>query len=189
MAPWQPDPFDRHVFACAVAIAGGEPLGIGLGLSAAALAALAARYFPGDARFNGPGGDAPAALEEPDLRALLLDHARAGSDEAVWLAHILARRSLGANHLWQDLGLPNRADLSALIRRHFPGLAAANRGDMKWKKFFYRELCRREGMLICKAPTCESCTDFDVCFAAEDGPPLSQIRQPIHSAVAAGAGS
>jgi nitrogen fixation protein NifQ len=178
--PWPPDPFDRHLFACAAeaAAGGGEGLGAGLGLPASALAAIGRRYFPGDRRWLAtPGGEAPAALEEEDLRALLLDHRRGAGEEELWLAHVVARRSLGANHLWQDLGLPCRADLSELMRRHFPGLAAANAGDMKWKKFFYRALCHREGLALCKAPTCEACCDLHVCFAPEEGPPLSQMRQ------------
>ncbi|OAN44763.1 hydrogenase [Paramagnetospirillum marisnigri] len=182
------DPFDRHLFACAIAITLGEsrrPLTAGLGLSAFNLAALVGRYFP-----SAPGllaglsdeDDECLAPEEPDLRALLIEHRTRGLVEEEWLAHVIARRSLGANHLWQDLGLTGRADLSGLMRRHFVGLAELNSRDMKWKKFFYRELCQREGVIICKSPNCEVCTDFAICFGAEDGAsllsatPLSQSR-------------
>ncbi|MDO8608036.1 MAG: nitrogen fixation protein NifQ [Phaeospirillum sp.] len=187
-APGGGDPFDRHLFACAIAVAfdgSGEPLTRGLGLSPEDLAALIGRYFP-----HSPGllsglsrRDDPLAPEEPDLRALLLDFRTHGLLEEVWLAHIIARRSLGSNHLWQDLGLTGRDDLSRLMRRHFLGLAELNHRDMKWKKFFYRELCQREGVVICKSPNCEVCTDAALCFGAEDGPSLltdtalSQTRQ------------
>ena len=184
------DPFDRHLFACAIAIAletTAEPLTRGLGLSSECLAALVGRYFP-----HAPGllsglsrtgrEDAPLAPEEPDLRALLLDFRTRGLLEEEWMAHIVARRALGSNHLWQDLGLTGRADLSGLMRRHFLGLAEMNHHDMKWKKFLYRELCRQEGVVICKSPNCEVCTDAPQCFGAEDGAsllanlPLSQTR-------------
>jgi len=174
------DPFDRHLFACAIAMAlssPGESLTLGLGLSEECLAALVGRYFP-----HAPGllsglslsghGDEPLTIEEPDLRTLLLDYRTRDLIEEEWLAHIVARRCLGSNHLWQDLGLTGRADLSGLMRRHFVGLAELNSRDMKWKKFFYRELCQREGVLICKSPNCEVCTDFSTCFGGEDGASL-----------------
>ena len=150
------DPFDRHLFACSIALvlSAGDTLSNGLGLSSEALAALVGRHFPDSPGLLsglslGDHSDDPASPEEPDLRALLLEFRSQGRIEEEWLAHIIARRSLGANHLWQDLGLTGRADLSGLMRRHFLGLAELNSRDMKWKKFFYRELCQREGVLIC----------------------------------------
>ncbi len=174
------DPFDRHLFACAVAIVRAtsrQPLSVGLGLSPEALAALVGRFFPHApvllAGLSATGhDDAPVAPEEPDLRALLLEHRTSGLVEEEWLAHIIARRSLETNHLWQDLGLTGRPDLSGLMRRHFAGLAVLNHRDMKWKKFFYRELCQREGIPICRSPNCEVCADFTLCFGAEDGASL-----------------
>jgi nitrogen fixation protein NifQ len=185
------DPFDRHLFACAIRTVlsdGSAPLARGLGLSSESLAALIGRHFP-----DAPGllaglsveihDDLPLSPEEPDLRALILENRRGALVEEEWLAHILARRSLGANHLWQDLGLTGRADLSALMRRHFPALADLNSRDMKWKKFLYRELCQREGIMICKSPNCDVCVDYSLCFGAEEGRPLadgtalSQTRQ------------
>jgi nitrogen fixation protein NifQ len=38
---------------------------------------------------------------------------------------------------------------------------------MKWKKFFYRQLCLREEILICKSPTCADCCDQAKCFGPE----------------------
>lgn len=177
-SPGGGDPFDRHLFACTIALAwreGPPPLTRGLGLSAPALAALVGRLFPErPALLAGLRQDdegAPLSPEEPDLRALLLDYRRGALVEEEWLAHILARRALGPNHLWQDLGLTGRGDLSALIRRHFPPLAARNDRDMKWKKFLYRELCQRDGLVVCKSPNCEVCVDHDLCFGAESGLP------------------
>ncbi|MEO0034241.1 MAG: hypothetical protein RLZZ501_264 [Pseudomonadota bacterium] len=177
-SPGGGDPFDRHLFACAIALAWSEgppPLTRGLGLSAPALAALVGRLFPDCpallAGLRHDDAGEPLSPEEPDLRALLLDFRRGALVEEEWLAHVLARRALGANHLWQDLGLTGRGDLSALIRRHFPTLAEHNVHDMKWKKFLYRELCRRDGLVVCKSPNCEVCVDHDLCFGAESGRP------------------
>ncbi|CAA7615280.1 nitrogen fixation protein NifQ [Magnetospirillum sp. UT-4] len=180
------DPFDRHVFACALAVAIADPLrppAVALGLSAECLAAVAGRYFP-----HAPGllagldpdedGMAAQAIEEPDLRSLLIANGSCGSVEEAWLAHIIARRSLEPNHLWQDLGLSSRGDLGQLMRRHFAPLAEANFGDMKWKKFFYRQLCQAENIVICKSPVCEQCDDFRVCFGTEDGASLLGHSHP-----------
>ncbi|MGZ9034608.1 MAG: nitrogen fixation protein NifQ, partial [Rhodospirillales bacterium] len=116
------------------------------------------------------------ALEEPDLRALLLEHRSRGAVEEAWLAAIVARRSLGANHLWQDLGLFSRDDLSRLLMRHFRPLAVRNSSDMKWKKFFYRALCERDGVVVCKAPNCAICDDVSLCFGGEAGEPLTRLQ-------------
>ena len=71
------------------------------------------------------------------------------------------------NHLWQDLDLPSRSELSAILQLRFPTLAAENTGDMKWKKFFYRQLCKRAEVPICKSPHCAECCDYAVCFGPE----------------------
>jgi len=108
--------------------------------------------------------------EVADLMALLLDHADPGrGDEAQRraVAEMVALACLGDNHLWQDLQLDSRAELSALMRHWFPALVAKNHADMKWKKFLYRQLCEREEILICKSPSCAVCTDLPVCFGPE----------------------
>lgn len=108
--------------------------------------------------------------EVDDLLALLCAHAdpAAGSAaEAAEVALAIAVASLGDNHLWQDLGLGSRAELSALMRLWFPALVALNIGDMKWKKFLYRQLCEREQVPICKSPSCAVCSDLALCFGPE----------------------
>jgi nitrogen fixation protein NifQ len=109
--------------------------------------------------------------EVQDLRALLLDHAapeRRGSPACVVVADWVAAGCLGDNHLWQDLQLSSRAELSALMRAWFPELVAKNHADMKWKKFFYKQLCEREQLFICKSPSCAVCCDYAQCFGPED---------------------
>jgi nitrogen fixation protein NifQ len=108
--------------------------------------------------------------EVADLSALLLDHAepgRGGEAQHRAVAEVVAVACLGDNHLWQDLQLPSRAELSVLMRHWFPALVAKNRGDMKWKKFLYKQLCEREELFVCKAPTCAVCTDHALCFGPE----------------------
>ncbi len=170
------DPFDRHVFACAVAIGLTEaptPLTAALGLAIEDLVVVFAAHFPrGVALLANVPPDAPAdtdAPEEPDLRALLLDHRSEGAPAETALAAIVARRSCRANHLWQDMGLRDRSELNRLLHRHFRPLAAQNVNDMKWKKFFYRKLCEQDGLLVCRAPNCDVCVDKAHCFGPETG--------------------
>ena len=105
--------------------------------------------------------------EVEDVSALLMHHFEpsAGSPEAARaVAHTVAVACLGDNHLWQDLLFENRQQLNALLRHWFPSLVAKNSGDMKWKKFFYRQLCEAAEVLICKSPSCEVCDDYVQCF-------------------------
>ena len=149
-----------------------RPLCHSLGLAPDALGALIGRFpalaplVPAGREGCDAGSDTP---EEPDLRSLLLDHAtRPGPPrETRWLATIVARACQGRHHLWQDLGLDNRTQLSDLMWRHFAPLAQANSRDMKWKKFFYRCLCDREGISFCPAPRCDDCPDQRNCFSPE----------------------
>jgi nitrogen fixation protein NifQ len=110
--------------------------------------------------------------EVEDVSLLLLAHAdpAAGeSDQCAAVAETIALACLGDQHLWQDLQLASRAELSALMRRWFPALVAKNSADMKWKKFLYKQLCEREQIFICKSPSCAACSDYALCFGPETG--------------------
>ncbi|CAO3400153.1 nitrogen fixation protein NifQ [Azospirillum palustre] len=175
---------DRMIFGRILALAAADPARTmtgSLALTKAELTALAARHAPqfADAVAALPGGDESGedAIEEADLRVFLVEHGAQGADEERWLAAILARRSLEPNHLWQDMGFHDRGELNTMFRRHFPALVALNSGDMKWKKFFYRQLCEREGLMLCKSPNCEVCEDVEVCFGEEAGDPLSTLSR------------
>ena len=142
----------------------------GLGLGWADFTALMARHFPGCSLPGGEGAPAQAErqAEREDLLALFTEH-RAGKDDSErWMAEIVATACMGGDHLWKDLGLWSRADLSRLLTQKFPALAAKNTRDMKWKKFLYKQLCEREELFICKAPSCAVCVDRPVCFGPED---------------------
>jgi nitrogen fixation protein NifQ len=125
-----------------------------------------------------PAAIAPAIIarraqredELQDLRALLLEHAAPalrGDGRLAVVADTVALACLGDNHLWQDLRLGSRAELSALMRHWFPALVAKNHADMKWKKFFYKQLCERAALLVCRAPSCAVCVDHAKCFGPE----------------------
>ena len=183
--------FDDHVFACVVATglteeaAGVSSLVEALGLTGPALARLFVTRFP-----MGPlpfplwrEGEPVLDEEEMLLRELLVGH-RARDDEAAsWLVAILARRSMRDDHLWQDLGLFNRAELGRLLARHFPALHLGNVNNMRWKKYFYRRICDLEGFSLCSAPRCSVCGDFSSCFGEEDGMSrLAEARRQLNAA-------
>jgi nitrogen fixation protein NifQ len=109
-----------------------------------------------------------ALSEFPDLLQLLLDHRSVADPHHLVISHLVATACMGGNHLWQDLGLPQRDALSTLLNSNFPLLAAHNTGDMKWKKFFYKQLCEREGIKVCRSPSCDACSDYDQCFGSEE---------------------
>jgi len=122
----------------------------------------------------------PLVRREDEL--CLLDLLRRGtthrSDFELLLAGMIARRAQRPNHLWQDLGLRNRGELSALMALHFAPLARRNVGDMKWKKFFSRTICRDTDFALCTAPSCAECCDFENCFGEESGESLlARIRR------------
>lgn len=106
--------------------------------------------------------------ERDELHALLLQNRGGESESEVWIAGIVSTACMAQDHLWQDLGLWSRKDLSYLLQKNFPALAARNDQDMKWKKFFYKQLCNAEGIYTCRSPSCEVCADYQECFGPED---------------------
>ena len=142
----------------------------GLGLDEKDFALLMARHFPGfELVIRNAGRHAdPRALERDDVFALLLEHRAYQNMSEQWMAEIVTSACMGGDHLWQDLGLHSRKYLSRLMTENFPSLAAKNVHDMKWKKFLYKQLCEKENINLCRAPSCESCVDYLSCFGPED---------------------
>ena len=142
-----------------------------LGLSAGEFTSLWTRHLRGDCDEKTPPDmghcDPIRADEHGELVDLLLAHRADDSEETQWLAFTIATACLGNNHLWQDMGLSGRDVLSALMRRHFAPLYEKNAHNMKWKRFFYKELCRMAEVSLCKAPSCRVCTDYAACFGPE----------------------
>jgi nitrogen fixation protein NifQ len=175
------DPFDGHVLACVFAAAldecsAGGSFTDALGIYGSALRRNIERYFPGTLeRLEMFKLDVEPAVNEDEkcLRELLWRFRTASSPiNSLLLTSLVARRATRPNHLWQDLGLANRGELSKLMLRHFAALASRNDQDMKWKKFFYRMICRDDGFSMCVAPCCSECGDFDGCFGSESGESL-----------------
>jgi len=94
---------------------------------------------------------ASRAPEMSDLFQLLMHGRTQGSPSEMWMAQILVNGCMGGNHLWRDLGLWSRDDLSRLFIHNFKPLAIANSRDMTWKKFLYKQLGSAEGVYTCSA--------------------------------------
>lgn len=160
---------NRPLLASMIAgqMAGDGCLSTDLGLGRASFTHLCTIYFP---KIEISGVDRPidAIPEWDDLQKLLLDHRARISPSELLIANIVATACAGRDHLWQDLGLASRAELSHLMQLNFPALAEANVGDMKWKKFLYRQFCSREGIYVCPAPSCGVCADHAQCFGPEN---------------------
>lgn len=138
------------------------------GLGRADFLALFARAFAAADATPFLGMAAPAVRREEEiveLVQLFIEHAADATDRP--LAELLAVGCMGQDHLWQDLGFWSRADLSLFIRTYFPSLAVKNTRDMKWKRFFYKQLCERAGVYTCRAPSCAECGDYAQCFGPE----------------------
>ncbi len=174
------DAFDGHVLACifaagAMETGSGRSLTDALGISGKALRHACEQYFPGalvHLEQFGLDGEPVVDEDEQCLRELLGRSRSAAGAPSSLLSILIARRSTRPKHLWQDLGLSNRGELSTLMLRHFAPLAMRNNQDMKWKKFFYRLICRDEGFRLCAAPSCSECNDFENCFGDESGESL-----------------
>jgi nitrogen fixation protein NifQ len=142
-----------------------------LGLEAEQFYALNELFFPccklPTQAQSGSKLDFSRMLEKADLVNLLKQYSRRNTIESDWMIGILVAGCLGSDHLWQDLGLWSRPQLSAMLQYNFPELAAKNDKDMKWKKFLYKQLCEAEGLYLCRAPSCEVCVDYPKCFGPE----------------------
>ncbi|MGB0723735.1 MAG: nitrogen fixation protein NifQ [Gammaproteobacteria bacterium] len=175
LLPHSDDRRNDHLLARMIAsmVCGDGAMPRNLGFSASEYRALLDHHFPGAVIPEPPPECAPCPQGErhqewTELFVLLAGH-KAGNDPAEQrMAHIVATGCMGGDHLWQDLGLWNRKDLSALMDTNFPTLAAKNHKDMKWKKFLYKQLCESEGIYVCRSPSCEVCPDYDNCFGPEE---------------------
>jgi nitrogen fixation protein NifQ len=145
-----------------------------LGLEPDQFAALKKYLFPdftiSEQAPSGSKLDFSRMLEKTDLVNLLKHYSRPDTLETDWMIAVIVAGCLGSDHLWQDLGLWSRSQLSAMLQYNFPELAAKNEKDMKWKKFLYKQLCEAEGLYLCRAPSCDVCIDYSKCFGPENEP-------------------
>lgn len=111
-----------------------------------------------------PSGPIPPVV--PQLVALMMEQRSAGADvrQANWLAHAIACASFGSRHLWQDLGLAGRAEVSALLQHYFEPLFVRNTRNLKWKRFLYETLALTSGSGELRPPGCAACEDFAGCY-------------------------
>ncbi|WP_109479534.1 nitrogen fixation protein NifQ [Paraburkholderia sp. C35] len=141
-----------------------------LGLTRAALDTLRARHFPGALPWHGVPEHIAASEHQSfvdTMRALLLQHESsldAIHADAQCLATIIASACLRPDHLWRDLGLNGRDDVTAILTRHYPQLVARNTDNTRWKKFLARELAFAEGREPVPAPGCPGCEDYGFCY-------------------------
>jgi nitrogen fixation protein NifQ len=144
-----------------------------LGLARDALGALLKRHFPDAPALRPASG--PIALREHQafvdaLHAMLLREESsldATDPDARCLAAIIAAACLRPDHLWRDLGLNGRDDVTAILTRHYPRLVARNTDNTRWKKFLARELAYSEGRVPEPAPGCPGCEDYGFCYPAK----------------------
>jgi nitrogen fixation protein NifQ len=181
------DPFDAHVVASILAIsfieakAEGRALEAAAGLAGGELRDLIALFFPNAAGWLAPF-EGQREIVRGDDEACLVDllerWTTSRSRFEITLARMIGRRAQRPNHLWQDLGLRDRRELSELMKRYFRPLALRNSADMKWKKFLYRMICADASYTLCTAPSCGECDDFYQCFGEETGESLlARVRR------------
>ncbi len=163
-----------HILASMLAsqLAGNGAMPSRLGLTPLQYEAMMQTHFPGAELPQSYMADAEIDVErmpeQDELRALLQTHCSDPSDQGEWMGQIVVRGCMGGDHLWQDLGLWSRKDLTLLMQQNFESLAAKNDRDMKWKKFLYKQLCLAEGIYVCRSPSCEVCPDYAGCFGPEE---------------------
>ena len=63
-----------------------------------------------------------------------------------WMARAVAAAAQGERHLWQDMGLRQRSELSSVLQDYFPALHARNTAALKWKKFLYLSMGADRGI-------------------------------------------
>lgn len=100
------------------------------------------------------------------LSALLLTHTSTAvhADDARCLASIIAHACLRPDHLWRDLGLTGRGEVTWMLTRYFPTLVVLNIADLRWKKFLAQQRALSLGLQPGPAPGCPGCEDYGYCF-------------------------
>lgn len=153
-----------------------QPPNLGMGLPIKKFVELLETYFPGSSQevcgesFREAYTERVSSLasEFDDIVELLLEHRSDDAEYNVWAAHAVASGCMGSDHLYHDMGLPDRHTLSSLLERYFTTLFHKNTGNMKWKKFFYKQLCDRAEVIMCPARNCQSCIDYHNCFGLDE---------------------
>ena len=98
------------------------------------------------------------------LRVLLETWSAPELDTTPLVSSVLTRACLRPDHLWRDLGLSGREDVTALLTRHYPGLAARNVRNLRWKQYLAYAACEHAGLPPAAAPGCPGCEDHEHCY-------------------------
>ncbi|WZB72733.1 nitrogen fixation protein NifQ [Achromobacter xylosoxidans] len=61
-------------------------------------------------------------------------------------------------------GPVRREDVTALLTRHYPGLAARNVRNLRWKQYLAYAACEHAGLPPTAAPGCPGCEDHEHCY-------------------------
>ncbi len=154
-----------------------------LGLSGAAMAALLRRHFaPVPERWHTLAAELPTpawashAVFVVEMREMLRRRADPilHPADAADMATILATACLRPDHLWRDLGLTGRDDVTALLTHFFPSLVSENTANLRWKRFLAEACAKAYGRAPAPAPGCPGCEAYGECFAH-----LRQTSVPI----------
>ena len=152
------------------------------GLSPAELAEVLVNLFPGAQAGSAPvyadlraqllayaaRGLASPQADFTRLLRVLLDACKGSAPTTAWVTSVLAHACLRPDHLWRDLGLGGREDVTALLTRHYPGLVARNTGNLRWKKFLAYSACEHAGLPVAAAPGCAACEDNAFCCGSAE---------------------
>lgn len=172
-AAWLPNAEALTKILCSQSV-GASVLPTGLGLPKDEFRHMLERHFPAHRAIQdmiATWRALPDAWQQPEreeLIELVLMHRAHRDPSEVWMAHIVVTACMGTRHLWRDIGLWNRSDLTSLLAENFPSFAAKNAHDMKWKKFLYKQLCEHNQLMLCRAPSCQLCSDYSLCFGSEE---------------------
>ena len=98
------------------------------------------------------------------LVEMLWEHQSCDDKYSRLIAHAIACGCFGQRHLWQDLGLSGKEETSELLARRFYRLYIRNVGNLRWKRFIFRELGLRFGISELLPPGCRDCEDYQFCF-------------------------
>jgi nitrogen fixation protein NifQ len=174
---------DAHLFATLIAARESrDELGL-LGLASDRLERLCARHF-GAARPTVsvvmPNAAKNAGFVDA-LVSMLTEHTSSSvdPDDAACLATIIARACLRPDHLWRDLGLDGRDDVTRMLRRYFPWVIERNIEGLRWKKLLARELALSLGIEPQPAPGCPGCEDFGQCYRGVEASGIHVSWEPL----------
>lgn len=152
-----------------------------LGLAQEDLCQLLAYCFPELAeleRIPEPQYEAIRLTAAPQLHQLVqlllsLRSLDADASATFWAAHVVSAAASGSRHLWQDLGLGGREDVTALLQYYFAPFCARNTAHLKWKRFLFQQLALEQPSSAPHKPDCTQCEQHAVCF-----PPALTLSAP-----------